>query len=198
MKPLLIALAAALGLAASTSEDDILTTAAQKINEAKPLQTAMASVKSALKVDDKADINTVVAMASQLAAGKQESQPDMTKYVPIAVHTEMASQFSDLQQRVAKEKATAAVESAMKAGKVAPAQKEWALGYASQDPEQFAKYIATAPVIATASAEVPSGTPATGAQNMDKSDVAFCAMIGLPIEDYQKQLAAEAKEKETA
>lgn len=198
MKPLLLALAAALGLAATTSEDEILTTAAQKVGEVKTLEAAMASVKSALKAEDKADVSAVVALASQLATTKQGGEPDPSKFVSIAVHTAMATQFSELQKAVAKDKATAAVDAAMKAGKVAPAQKEWAMGYASQDLEQFNKYIETAPVIATASSETPAGSPENGAQGIDQSDAEFCSMIGLSVDDYKKQLAAEAKEKTAA
>lgn len=198
MKPLLLALAAALGLAATTSEDDILTTAAQKVGEAKTLETAMASLKSALKAEDKADVNAVVALASQLATAKEGGEPDPSKFVSIAVHTAMATQFADLQKTVAKEKATAAVDAAMKSGKVAPAQKDWALGYASQDLAAFTKYVETAPVIATSSAETPAGSPENGSQGIDQSDAEFCLMIGLSVEDYKKQLATEAKEKTSA
>lgn len=198
MKPLLLALAAALGLAATTPEDDILTTAAQKVSEGKNLATAMASVKSALKVDDKADVSAVVAMASSLATGKQDSQPDMTKYVPIAVHTEMATQFAALQKTVVKDKATAAVDAAMKAGKVAPAQKDWALGYASQNLEEFNKYVEAAPVIATAAAETPAGSPSAGTSAVDQSDAEICAQLGLSVDDYKKQLALEAKDSAAA
>lgn len=195
MNPLLLVLATALGLAATTSEDEILTTAASKVNEHKTLEVALASIKSALKVEDKADINTLVATATSL---KQGAEPDPSKYVPIAVHTDIASQFSELKKSVASEKATAAVDAAMKAGKVAPAQKDWALGYASQDLAAFNKYVETAPVIASATSETPAGTPSAGTQAIDQSDAEFCSQIGLSIEDFKKQVAAEAQEKTAA
>lgn len=184
---LMIALASALGLSAETAEDTILEAATKKITEAAATEKAVASIKTALKADDKAGLDDVVALASKTQT------VDLAKYVPMEAHQEIASKLSSLQSDVAKEKACAAVEAAMKAGKVTPATKEWAIGYASQDLASFNKFVETAPVILEQGAEKASQTPMMNAQGSDDDEKAICSMLGLSIEDYRKQQEAESK-----
>lgn len=183
---MMLALASALGLSAETEDDAILDAAAKKIAAAAETEKAVASIKSALKADDKAELNEVVALASK------SQTVDLTKYVPIDVHTELASKLSTLQGDVSKAQASAAVEAAMKAGKVTPATKEWALGYASQDINSFNQFIEAAPVILESGAEKASQTPAASSSS-DDEEKAICSMLGISIEDYKKQKEQETK-----
>ena len=58
---------------------------------------------------------------------------------------ERTEELVNLKAHLAAETAYRAVDGALQAGKVSPAQKEWALEYFRQDPEGFATYVARAP-----------------------------------------------------
>lgn len=60
--------------------------------------------------------------------------------------SEMKNRLVGLEQQAAQRQATDLVGAAMKAGKVTPAQKDWALKYAKNDAKGFGAYVANAPV----------------------------------------------------
>lgn len=57
------------------------------------------------------------------------------------------AEFEKVKMQLAEEKAAKLVDEAMKAGKLTPAQKDWAMKYAQDDPEGFGKWMATQPVV---------------------------------------------------
>jgi phage I-like protein len=188
MKELLLALAAMIGLDKTTSENEIVSAAIQKL---KTVDSDMASIRLALKLDDKADGKTIVEVASTLVA-RPTDVADPSKFVPLTAFTELASQLKQVQDNLNTDKASAAVSEAMKAGKITPAQKDWATDYASQNPQEFAKYVASAPVIVSAASEIANKT-AMAEGPLSAEDVELCSMIGLSQEDFKKQREAELK-----
>jgi phage I-like protein len=52
-----------------------------------------------------------------------------------------------LREELSERKARELVQAAMKAGKITPAQRDWAAGYAGRDPEGFGAFVAKAPVL---------------------------------------------------
>jgi phage I-like protein len=89
------------------------------------------------------------AQAAEQLAAAQAREPDPAQYVPIALHKQVADQLAALQADLARREAEAAVEAAMSARKVSPGMREWALAYASRDPEGFKAFVAAAPEIVT-------------------------------------------------
>jgi phage I-like protein len=73
--------------------------------------------------------------------------PDPAKYVPIEMFQSVNSQLAQLRQAQNTARAESAVNEAMSAGKITPAQREWAVAYASQDLTGFVDFTAKAPTI---------------------------------------------------
>lgn len=89
------------------------------------------------------------------------------------------------------ERARREVEAAVQAGKLTPAQREWALSYATSDPEGFAAYVAAAPVV------VPVGPPAgaapvQGSGGLSAAELAMCKAVGITAEQFMRQRQKEA------
>ncbi len=96
------------------------------------------------------------------------------------------------------ERARQAVEEAIKAGRVIPAQREWARQYAQSDPEGFAAYVATAPVQVPV-AERPEARdqgPITGegATGLSREELALCQAMGLAPEKFKAQQQREREQ----
>jgi phage I-like protein len=60
---------------------------------------------------------------------------------------ELVRKVTELEEKLRDKEASELVSAAMKAGKVTPAQKEWASAYAGRDPEGFRTFVAKAPVV---------------------------------------------------
>jgi len=136
----------------------------------------------------------LAAHAKELAAKEGQARTavtDPTKYVPMDQHMAVASRLTALEARLATDAATSAVEAAMKAGKVTPKNKDWAVAYASKDPDGFKTYVDGAPVIVTPGQEGPHGQPSKAAGEMGEADLAVCSRLGLTTEEFKKNLQQE-------
>ncbi len=186
-------IAAALGLAAAASEDAILAAIAKTGDDAKALASRLKSVGDAAGVQGDVGDDQVVAICAKLKAPAPSSAADETKFVPIAKFDELQLQLAALQQRVTKTGAEAEVDAAIKGGRLVPAQRDWAIAYASRDPEGFATMIGNQPVI------LPGGRVAAAGDNgaageLTADQKAICSGMGIAEEDYKKALAARQKE----
>ncbi|WP_250638218.1 phage protease [Vibrio mimicus] len=86
------------------------------------------------------------------------------------------------------------VEDAIKAGKVAPANKEMFLGMCRAEGgiEQFKKFVETAPAIATNS-KVTTTQTSVQADELDPEEIALCRKMGVTQEEYLKSKQSLAK-----
>lgn len=136
----------------------------------------------ALGIDPSADIETIAAHAKQLREAATRD-PDPAQWVPMSQHRAVAEELARLQAQVAKEKAEALVSAAMSAGKLAPALKDWALSYASKDPEGFASWADKAPVILSPESERVAHA-STPADQLTEEDRIACALLGMSEADF--------------
>lgn len=114
----------------------------------------------------------------------QSRQPDPTQWVPMSQHKAVAEELASLQAQIAQQQAETAVAEAMRQGKLAPALKEWAMAYATQDPDGFATWAAKAPVIVSSD---DTKRTAHGSFVMDiltDDDRIVCAMLGMSEADF--------------
>ncbi|TCS69763.1 phage I-like protein [Sulfuritortus calidifontis] len=118
------------------------------------------------------------------AAAAQARQPDPAEWVPMSQHRTVAEQLAALQAQIAAEKAEAAVTAAMRAGKLAPAMKDWALSYASKDPEGFAQWTEKSPVILPPETDRAAQRVASNADTLTEEDRIACALLGIPEGDF--------------
>jgi phage I-like protein len=143
----------------------------------------LAPIAEALGAPADADVAQLAAHAKTLKEAAAR-QPDPTEWVPMAQHKEVAEQLAKLQAEVAREKAEAAVQAAMRAGKLAPAMREWALSYAAKDPDGFAAWCDKAPVILPLDAGKSAHRVASNADTLTDEDRYVCTMLGLPEKDF--------------
>nr|WP_158161698.1 phage protease [Vibrio mimicus] len=159
-------IAAALGLAETATEQDAVI--------------AINSLKSekdiALNRASNIDLNVAVPKETyQLALNRAETAEAALK----------AIQESEID---------ALVEDAIKAGKVAPANKEMFLGMCRAEGgiEQFKKFVETAPAIATNS-KVTTTQASVQADELDPEEIALCRKMGVTQEEYLKSKQSLAK-----
>nr|WP_298099754.1 phage protease [uncultured Shinella sp.] len=188
---------AALGLAEGASEDDVLVA----INSYLTSSTAIA-VAAGLTKDAKSDaILTAVQSAFAdrkkiaVAVGKPETASvdeivssissaqsaavDPTKYVPFAQVSAMQDQLNSLAKQIGEDKATEAVEDAIRDGKLAPALKDWGLSVHRADPAKFAEFVGKAPVLTAMQRTATAKDPGNGAAQLDDASIAVMRQMGL-------------------
>lgn len=185
MEEFLKTLAAALGLPEDKATDVAVCAAIKSLAEqAKSGSAAVARLAEAAGLEKAAKVDDIVAAIADIAKAKAEANAaDPAKYVSIDQFKTVAASLKDLQDKVNLETATATVDAAVKAGKVPPAMKEWALGYAKSDPAGFASYIENAPVLAgefQLSAQVDTATGLTSAE------LAVAKAMNLTAEEFAK------------
>lgn len=170
------AIAKAAGLTETANQTEILTAVNSIVADRTKLATA-----AGLAADAKAD--EIVTAVQSAIAGKV----DPTKFVPIAMVTELQGDLKKLREDLTSDKATEAVNSAIEAGKIAPAQKEWALGYAKADLKAFDTFVGNAPVL-TASQVREGKRPAGENADLSDSDLAVCNAMGLDPKKFAETL----------
>lgn len=91
-----------------------------------------------------------------------------------------------LKQQNAQRDADEAVTLALKAGKITPAQKEWAKSYALSDPKGFGSFVEKTPQVVPMS-EIAGGDnlPLKGDQ-IDDATMLVCKQLGISAEDVKK------------
>lgn len=185
-------LAKKLGLPETASTEDIEKACAARFDAAAALEAQVASVTKVLSVEKIDDVEKAIKEIRE-AASAETGKPDPEKYVPMNVHEEMASQLKELQDGYTGDKAMAAVEAAMAAGKITPAQKEWATEYATQNLAAFNKFIDGAPAVVSKNAQVASGKP-SGDGALTESEAEVASQLGMSESDFLGK-AANAKDK---
>ena len=114
-----------------------------------------------------------------------------------ALHAE-AKRARKLAARVAKLEAdgrktavAATVDAAIKAGKLSPAQRSWALATGEKNPEVLDGYLATAQRIAPAPAAAPAPLPASN--DLTDADRKMAKAMGIPEATFAAQKLANAR-----
>lgn len=99
----------------------------------------------------------------------------------------LAEEVKSLKAQLAERDADEAVETALKAGKLTPAQKDWAKSYALSDPKGFAGFVEKAPQVVTME-EIAGGadTAALKATELTGDAMLACKQIGVSAEDIKQ------------
>lgn len=149
------AVAARLGLAGDATEDQIVAAAKPKPEPEK---------------DDPPDPAKV-------------DPPDPAAWVPRPEYDRLAARVNTLETARTADFAANAVGEAVAAGKVAPAQREWALAYAAQDLEGFRKFADAAPTLLQSGAQATAAPPSGG---LTAEEVAVCRDMGIDEDAFKK------------
>lgn len=151
MKPLLAYVIAALGLAATTTEDEAVTALSAQVDDFKTKAT-----------DAKVTIDAEKPLAALSSVFTNVADPDPAKYVPVATMNEtvaaLNAQITTLQGNQVDPNAEL-LTAALSDGRLLPAQESWAKSYAASDPAGFKTYLDNAPVIAALNQKQTTGKP---------------------------------------
>ncbi|HUO23128.1 MAG TPA: phage protease [Caulobacteraceae bacterium] len=170
-------LAAALGLAATATMDEIVAAATATHAAA----AALKPVVKALGLKDGASVEELTAAASGRA------EPDPKAFVPMASFKELQGQVRQLQETESTAAATAAVDAAIVAGKVTPAGRDHALKLYKADPSAFADFVGSAPAVIK-----PGGSQTAAAAGVDPDaplsaeEKAAASAVGVSEEAFKK------------
>lgn len=133
----------------------------------------------------------------QTAHAQGESAPaaqtvDPTQWVPMAQFRKVADELSGLREQMKREAAEAAVANAIEAGKLAPAMKDWASGYALADPDGFATYCAAAPAMLTGESLQRVACNSRTGDDLTEEDVVACALLNIDRAAFAEHKARTA------
>lgn len=174
--------AALVALAATATEDQILAALTAQGETLKATAARLTSIGAAAGISGEINDDHVVALAAKLKAPAASGD-----LVPKSEVDKLQLQIASLQKEVTGDKATAAVNAAIASGKLIPAQRAWALDYASREPEKFATFVAAQPAI-LADGTIKPVTAAEGELTADQK--AICVSMGLSEDAYKKELAS--------
>jgi phage I-like protein len=186
MDTLLQQLCEMLGLGDDSSPEEVLA-AVRALNESAHGDEDEGGERDSAQGDDRDDDRDAGAMQ---AAGAGASA-DPARYVAVAQFQRVLGELNQLRVERARERAERAVDDAIKAGKLIPAQRQWAISYCQADFKGFGAFAARQPAAfggAFESAAAATFTPpppalaATAA--LTATETAICAQLGLSPEDY--------------
>lgn len=161
--------AKALGLAETSTEEQVLDELVR--NRMERRTGVSASITGALGLADTATESEVVATIHAI-----RQRPDLSE------------EIASLKSRLAERDRDDLVAEAMTAGKITPAQKEWAEAYALNDPEGFRVFIAKAPVVVpVAPMGIQNKSNSEGIDgDSDEAILKIAKMFGHTLDDIKK------------
>ena len=98
----------------------------------------------------------------------------------------LAEQVKSLEAKLADRDAEEAVEMALKAGKITPAQREWAKGYALKNLEDFKGFVEKAPQVVPMGDVGGSESLALKRDEVDEATLLVCKQLGISVEDVKQ------------
>lgn len=188
----LATLAGAAGVADGASAEEIATAVSELVeNDSADSVRAIARAAGLADTASPADIEKAVASAVAKAAA---GSPDPSEFVPRSEFDQVKATLSSLQKDGAESKATAAVDAAIEDGKVTPGNRDWALAYATKDPEGFDEFVGNAPAIVAPGSKGNAQPPKAGSA-LSAEELETCRLTGTDPETFKKQRDALATEE---
>lgn len=183
MNPLLAAIVAALGLAATTTEEQAIA--------------ACAALKPKLDTLDKLTQTLGVGTEGAVAActALKQATPDPAKYVPVAAFEEMRGQLAALSAENTNRKVNDLVETGLADGRILPGMKDWAISLGQKDVAALSAYLDKAAPIAALSGTQTGGQQPAGvkdANGLSEAELAVCSMTGIDPKDFAAAKPATA------
>jgi phage I-like protein len=146
-----------------------------------------------------AETGTPSAFELHSAAGGSVGDP--ARYVPIEQFENILTELNQLRATSSRERASFRVDAAMKAGKIVPAQREWAIAYCQANLDGFEEFVARQPAMVTGVSIGFEGEPAAArigigdrqheglesrgpGTRLTRTELAVCARLGLRPNDY--------------
>ncbi|WP_026784219.1 phage protease [Pleomorphomonas koreensis] len=182
--PMLAKLKKLLGLPEDATDDAVFTAAHS-------LATGVSAMAVLVGKPEGTPIGDITAAMTSAMAAAKPTEPDPTKFVPVAQVSALQADLNTLKANIAKSAAETDVDEAIKAGKIVPALRDWAISLHTADTSAFKAFVSNAPVLT--SAQVRGNKPTGGEPDLSDSDVTAMRALGLSKEEFLK---AKASEKE--
>lgn len=183
-------LAKLLGLGEDATEEQVKEALKACLEENKSLkESAAEAAKQQPPEDDKVVANKEVCELLGLKAGAATA--DVAAAI-MALKSgniggvNLAEQVKSLEAKLADRDAEEAVEMALKAGKITPAQREWAKGYALKNLEDFRGFVEKAPQVVPMGDVGGSESLALKRDEVDEATLLVCKQLGISAEDVKQ------------
>jgi phage I-like protein len=159
-------------------------------------------LRELLNLDGDATVADVLAKVRELrAAGDAASSQststhahDPAHYVAIAEFERALTELNALKADRARERAAHTVEDAIRAGKIVPAQREWAIAYCAADARGFNAFAAKQPSILGDNLGLSGQPPADHRADvgLNAAELAICAQLGLKHSEFVRRKRGRA------
>lgn len=183
-------LAKLLGLGEDATEEQVKEALKACLEENKSLkESAAEAAKQQPPEDDKVVANKEVCELLGLKAGAATA--DVAAAI-MALKSgniggvNLAEQVKSLEAKLTDRDAEEAVEMALKAGKITPAQREWAKGYALKNLEDFKGFVEKAPQVVPMGDVGGSESLALKRDEVDEATLLVCKQLGISAEDVKQ------------
>ena len=151
-------------------------------------------LRELLNLDANATVADVVAKVRELRVAGDATASQLTSmhahdpahYVAIAEFERALTELNALKADRARERAAHTVEDAIRAGKIVPAQREWAIAYCAADARSFAVFAAKQPSLLGANLDLSGEPPADlrAGGGLNTAELAICAQLGLKHSEF--------------
>lgn len=149
-----------------------------------------------LNLNGDATASEVVAKVRELrtaASAVGAHAHDPARYVAIAEFERALTELNALKAERARERAAHTVEDAIRAGKLTPAQREWAIAYCAADVRGFQAFVAKQPSILAENLGLGGEPPADSrASALNPAELAICAQLGLKQSEFIRRKRGRA------
>ncbi|MGH7907666.1 MAG: phage protease [Candidatus Binataceae bacterium] len=164
------------------------------------METLLAQLREILGLGDNAEAGEILDKIRQLSAaaaaplesmaGAHEADP--ARYVAMAQFQRTLTELNAMRAERAREQAERAVDCAMRAGKLVPAQREWAIAYCQADFKGFGEFAARQPAMLAGResgfSEAAPHPPMVSA--LTPGETAVCAQLGVKPDDFTRRKSA--------
>ncbi len=157
-------------------------------------------LRELLNLDGDATVADVVAKVRELRNAGDAAVPaigahahDPAHYVAIAEFERTVTELNALKAERGRERAAHTVEEAIRAGKIVPAQGEWAIAYCAADARGFQAFAAKQPSIVGENLGLAGAPPADRrAGALNAAELAICAQLGLNHSEFIRRKRGRA------
>ncbi len=133
------------------------------------------------------------AAADAAASATSAHAHDPAHFVAIAEFERALTELNTLRAERARERAAHVVEEMIRAGKIVPAQREWAIAYCAADARGFQAFAAKQPSIVGENLGLGGEPPADRrAGGLNAAELAICAQLGLKHSEFMRRKRGRA------
>ncbi|MBF6569072.1 MAG: hypothetical protein IVW54_09365 [Candidatus Binataceae bacterium] len=120
--------------------------------------------------------------------------PDPARFVAMSHFQRAVTELNHLRAERGQERAELTVDDAIRAGKLVPAQRAWAVSYCQADFGGFKEFIARQPAMLPAAQHFASASaPRAKSESLTPGELAICTQLGLRPETFIQRRAARGQ-----